>query len=223
MYVLMICPRHLLFACLLPLMACSPHGKSADSELPRFAKLERFDPHRPTFECKHEADAVPPITPEAEAVFQQAVALDSYEIWYEQRDYTKIAALYEQAMKLGHWKGQFNLAGLYLKGVGVPQDTEKALALTEDLMKKGVPAAWDNMGAYYMGGVGPLKQGATVGYSFWQRAADIGSTAAQTYIGAKLLGNHDEPPTFWGNRAIGLKMLACAVAQGGGQAAYALA
>ena len=194
----------------------------SDSKLPRFTRLDKFDPHRKDFVCQHEADANPPITAEAEALFQQALALVSYEKWSEDRNYAKAAQLYEQAMKLGHWKAQFNLAGLYLQGLGIEQDPEKAIELTEDLMRKGVPAAWDNMGTMYMGGIGSLKQDATVAYAFWQKAADMGSMASQTYIGKKLLGNHDEPPSFWGNRAIGLKMLECAFAQGSGQAAFEL-
>ena len=164
---------------------------SQDEALPRFTKLEAFNPHRPDFICKHEAEVNPPISAEAEALFQQALALDNHDLWPAQRNYPKIATLYEQAMKLGHWKAQFNLAGLYLRGIGVPQNIEEAIALTEDLMRKNVPAAWDNMGAYYMGGVGPLEQDATVAYAFWQKAADMGSMAAQTYIGAKLLAASD--------------------------------
>ena len=195
---------------------------SHDASLPRFTKLEAFNPHRPDFICKHEADVNPPISAEAEAVFQQALMLDNHELWPAQRDYAKIAALYGQAMRLDHWKAQFNLAGLYLKGIGVPQDIEKALTLTEDLMRKGVPAAWDNMGAYYMGGVGPLEQDATVAYAFWQKAADIGSMAAQTYIGAKLLATFDQAPNWWANRSVGIKMLECAYAQGYPRAGYEL-
>ena len=202
--------------------ACSKKDGAEDSALPRFARLEAFNPHRPDFTCVHESASNPPITPAAEAIFQQAQALNSYEIWPEKREYARIAALYEQAMKLGHWKAQFNLAGMYLQGSGVPQDIEKAIALTEDLMQKGVPAAWDNMGSFYMGGVGPIKQDATVAYAFWQKAADMGSMAAQTYIGEKLAANHDEPPSFWGNRPIGLKMLQCAFSQGSAKAAYEL-
>jgi uncharacterized protein len=164
----------------------------------------------------------PPITPEAEALFQQAQAATSFDLWPEQRDHAKAAALYEGAMKLGHWKAQFNLAGLYLQGKGVPQDSEKALQLTEDLMRKGVPAAWDNMGAYYMGGIGGLKQDATVAYAFWQKAADMGSMAAQAYLGKKLDANHDEPPSFWGNRPVALKMLECAYAQGSPEGTFEL-
>jgi hypothetical protein len=78
------------------------------------------------------------------------------------------------------------------------------------------------MGAYYMGGVGQLKQDASVAYAFWQKAADLGSKDAQAYLGAKLKADHDEPPAFWGNRVIGLKMLECALAQGSANAAYEL-
>ncbi|EJL71385.1 Sel1 repeat protein, partial [Variovorax sp. CF313] len=99
---------------------------------------------------------------------------------------------------------------------------EKAIELTEDLMRKGVPAAWDNMGTMYMGGIGSLKQDATVAYAFWQRAADMGSMASQTYIGQKLIGVYNDPPSFWANRTISRKMLECAFAQGYGPAAYEL-
>jgi hypothetical protein len=195
---------------------------SAAPVLPRFTKLEAFDPHRQSFECKHEADVNPSITADAEALFQQGMAATSYDLWPDDRDNEKAAQLWTQAAARGHWKAQLNLAGLYLQGLGVQQDAEKALELTEDLMRKGTPSAWDNMGAYYMGGVGPLKQDATVAYAFWQKAADMGSMTAQAYLGEKLLGMHDEPPSFWGNRAIGLKMLECGFAQGSGKAAFEL-
>jgi hypothetical protein len=205
------------------LTACPMQDQSsATPAQPRFTKLDAFDPHRQGFECKHEADVNPASTPEAEALFQQGMAATSNDLWPEDRDHKKAAQLWAQAAGQGHWKAQFNLAGLYLQGLGVPQDADKALELTEDLMRKGVPAAWDNMGAYYMGGVGPLKQDATVAYAFWQKAADMGSMAAQAYLGEKLLGTHDEPPSFWGNRTIGLKMLECGFAQGSGKAAFEL-
>ncbi|WP_341889367.1 DUF6396 domain-containing protein [Variovorax sp. YR752] len=205
------------------LSACPAQEEhSAAPVPPRFTKLDAFDPHRQSFECKHEADVNPPTTAEAEALFQQGMAATSYDLWPDDRDNEKAAQLWTRAAGKGHWKAQLNLAGLYLQGLGVPQDADKALELTEDLMRKGVPAAWDNMGAYYMGGIGPLKQDATVAYALWQKAADMGSMAAQAYLGEKLLGTHDEPPSFWGNRPISRKMLECAFAQGSGAAAYTL-
>ncbi|MFS2214571.1 tetratricopeptide repeat protein [Telluria sp. Tellsp104] len=210
----------IILAFLLP--GCSGKDHSKDAALPRFTKLETFNPHRAAFVCKHEADVNPPISAEAEALFQQALMLDNHDLWPQQRDYPRVASLYEQAMKLGHWKAQFNLAGLHLRGIGVPQDIDKAISLTEALMQKGVPAAWDNMGAYYMGGVGPLEQDATVAYAFWQKAADMGSMTAQTYIGAKLLSASDQPPEAWANKNVGMKMLECAYAQGYARAGYEL-
>ncbi len=195
---------------------------SAAPVLPRFTKLDAFDPHRQSFECKHEADVNPPTTAEAEALFQQGMAATSYDLWPDDRDNEKAAQLWTRAAGKGHWKAQLNLAGLYLQGLGVPQDADKALELTEDLMLKGVPAAWDNMGAYYMGGVGPLKQDATVAYAFWQKAADMGSMAAQAYLGEKLDASYDDPPSFWGNRSIGRQMLECAFGQGSAKAAHEL-
>jgi TPR repeat protein len=212
-----------MFVPVLFLTACPMQDPySATSVLPRFTKLDLFDPHRQSFECSHEADVNPVPTAHAETLFQQGMAATSYDLWPDDRDYKTAGQLWTQAAGQNHWKAQLNLAGLYLQGFGVPQDVAKALELTEDLMRKGVPAAWDNMGAYYMGGIGPLKQDATVAYAFWQKAADMGSMAAQAYLGEKLLGTHDEPPSFWGNRAIGLKMLECGFAQGSGKAAFEL-
>ncbi|WEF33339.1 SEL1-like repeat protein [Pseudoduganella chitinolytica] len=210
------------FAMVFLLSACTTKDEPRAMGLPRFTKLEAFQPHRADFICKHEADVSPPISPQAEALFQQALARDDHDLWPAQRDYAGMAALYEKAMRLSHWKAQFNLSELHLKGIGVPQDIEKAISLTEDLMHKGMPAAWDNMGTYHMGGVGPLAQDATVAYAFWQKAADLGSMAAQTHIGAKLLGINDQPPDWWANKRVGMQMLECAYAQGYSRAAYEL-
>ena len=191
-------------------------------EWPRFTELPAFDPHRKDFECKHEAEANPPIGPQAQELFEQALALDHWELWYEQIDHKGMARLYEQAMKLGHWKAQLNLAQMHLEGLGVPADADEAIRLTEDLMRQGVPAAWHRMGSLYMMGGGPLRQDATVAYAFWQRAADMGSMESQALLGEKLDADHDSPPSYWGNEIIGVKMLECSFEQGSGEAAYRL-
>lgn len=81
----------------------------------------------------------------------------------------------------------------------------------------------DNMGAYHQRGIG-VKADTSRAYAFWQLAADMGSSAAQAYLGAKLKGTYDNPHQgFWGNREIALKMLECSFAQGSGEGAYELA
>ena len=192
------------------------------ADLPRFTELPAFDPYRKSFTCRHEAAVNPVPSDQAQALFEEAVALGDWGIPRKERDFAKIAALYRQAMTLGHWKAQFNLAGLYLEGDGVPFDPDEALRLTEDLMRQGVPAAWFNMGNYYMSGVGPLQPSATVAYAFWQRAADMGSLHAQAELGKALDAVINEPPRHYNNRPIGRQMLECAFAQGSGDAAYEL-
>ena len=202
---------------LLSLTACPMN------HLPRNMNLKAFDPHRADFTCKHEADANPPFTAEADALFQQGMAVTSYDLVFEQRDYAKAAQLWREAAGMGHWKAAMNLAGLHERGLGVPQDSEQAVLLIEGLMKQGVPAAFDKMGTYHQRGIG-VKGDASRAYGFWQLAADMGSSAAQAHLGAKLKGTYDNPDQgFWGNREVALKMLECSFAQGSGEGAYELA
>ncbi|APW36796.1 hypothetical protein RD110_05975 [Rhodoferax koreense] len=193
------------------------------SNLPRNMSLKAFDPHRPDFTCQHEADVNPPITPEADGLYQRGMAVTSYELLPDQRDYAKAAELWKQAAAQGHWKAAMNLAGLYESGRGVPEDTEQAVLILEGLMKQGVPAAFDKMGTYHQRGIG-VKSDTSRAYAFWQLAADMGSSAAQAYLGEKLDAAYDSPGEgFWSNRNIAIKMLECSFAQGNGVAAYKLA
>jgi len=193
------------------------------STLPRNMNLKAFDPHRADFTCKHEADVNPPFTAEADALFQQGMAVTSYDLLFDQRDYAKAAELWKQAASMGHWKAAMNLAGLYESGLGVPRDSEQAVLIVEGLMKQGVPAAFDKMGTYHQRGIG-VKGDTSRAYAFWQLAADMGSSAAQAYLGEKLDAAYDSPGEgFWGNREAALKMLECGFAQGNGAAAHQLA
>ncbi len=202
---------------LLNLTACNM------STLPRNMNLKAFDPHRADFTCKHEADVNPPITAAAEALFQRGMAVTSYDLLPGKRDYAKAAELWKQAAGQGHWKAAMNLAGLYEGGLGVSQDSEQAVLIVEGLMKEGVPAAFDKMGTYHQRGIG-VKGDTSRAYALWQLAADMGSSAAQAYLGYKLQGTYDNPEQgFWGNRDVALKLLECGFAQGNGDAAYTLA
>ncbi|MDP9899530.1 SEL1-like repeat protein [Variovorax ginsengisoli] len=194
------------------------------SNLPRNMSLKAFDPHRADFTCKYEADANPPITPESEALFQEGMAVTRYErSWTEdKRDYAKAAVLWKQAADLGHWKAALNLAGLYEQGLGMEQDTEKAVLIVEGLMKQGVPAAFDKMGTYHQRSIG-VKGDTSRAYGFWQLAADMGSADAQAFLGTKMSGAYDNPGQgFWGNRKVAIKMLECSYAQGNGTGAFEL-
>lgn len=184
------------------------------NDLPRNMRLKAFQPHRPDFTCVHEAAKLPPISDEAERLFQQGLIATSYDLWPDQRDYKRAAQLWEQAAALGHWKATMNLADLYKRGLGVERDRERAVLLIEGLMKQGVPAAFDMMGTYHQSGVG-VNPDIDRAYAFWQLAADMGSPAAQTYIGHKLDAAYDSKQMgVWANRTVALQMLECAFAKG---------
>jgi hypothetical protein len=197
---------------------------AAMSDLPRFERLPLFDPHRKTFACVYQDQHVPPVDPQAELWFQQALALDNPDIYYGKRDYPKIYQLYVQAAERGSWKAMLNLASLILSDYqGVPQhDPEIAIEWVEKAMRLGVPDAYDMMGTYHLHGM--IKGGdATSAYSFFQRAADMGSPSALTFLGEKLDASYDDPAEgFWGNLPIATQMLECALAQGYGDAAEEL-
>jgi len=192
---------------------------AAMSDLPRYEKLPLFNPHRKSFTCVYQDQHVPPIDPQAELLFQQALALDDPDVYFEDRDYPKIYQLYRQAAERGHRKAMLNLASLILSSYAVPEhDPEIAVRWVEQAMRLGVPDAYDVMGVYHQNGV-VTGGGATAAYAFFQRAADMGSPSAQTFLGYKMAGEYDDPGDgFWGNLPIALQMLECAFAQGYGDA-----
>ncbi|HDR9039028.1 TPA: sel1 repeat family protein [Burkholderia vietnamiensis] len=194
------------------------------SDLPRYENLPLFNPHRKSFTCVYQDQHVPPVDPQAELWFQQALALDDPDVHYQKRDYPQIYRLYVQAADRGHWKAMLNLASLILGNApGVPEhDPESAVRWIEEAMRMGVPDAYDMMGIYHQNKV--IKGGdATTAYAFFQRAADMGSPSAMTFLGEKLAGTYDDPEgEFWGNLPIATQMLECAFAQGYGPAAYKL-
>jgi hypothetical protein len=93
------------------------------NNLPRNMNLKAFDPHRADFTCKYEADVNPPITPEAEALFQQGMVGHQLRALARQARLCQGGALWKQAAAMGHWKAAMNLAGLYEQGLGVDRRT----------------------------------------------------------------------------------------------------
>jgi len=210
----------------LPILAACPMT-SPDSVLPRNMALKAFDPHRKSFECRHEADAVPTIDPEAEAWFQEGMRVTSRDLWPNQRDYPKAVELWTKAAERKHWKAMINLAGVLVEGDGtepyvVPPNTERAVRIVEEAMKLDIPAAFDLMGSYYQRGLG-VKSDASRAYAFRELAADKGNPSAQAFLGKSIKAAYDNPKEgFWANREIGLRMLECSFAQGYGSGAYLL-
>lgn len=195
--------------------------KTSSEELPRNQKIPLFDPHVASYICS--PTKLPILDAQADAWFQEARALESPEIYVDDRDYKKIVLLTRQAAERSHWKAMLNLASLYLERRDPNHHTEDAIALVEQAMRLGIPAAFDRMGTYYMNGTG-VRADATRAYAFWQLAAKMGNPEALTFLGAKLISVDDHPErSEWANETVGTKMLECAYSQGYGLAAYELA
>jgi hypothetical protein len=194
----------------------------AIQDLPRNEKLKLFDPHRADFTCEAEATKVPPIDAQADAWFREALALEDPDTWEEDRDYKKIVQLTRQAVERRHWKAMLNLASLYLEKRDPPHGEDDALALVEQAMQLGIPAAYDRMGTYYKRGIG-VPGDPTKAFAFWQKAAEMGNPQAMAYLGEKMAATWDSPRDgFWANIPVAAKMLECALAQGYGPAASTL-
>jgi TPR repeat protein len=215
-----------------PFTAQTPVSVLQDSKvLPRNIALKTFDPHRPDFSCAYEATKVPPLTNEAEALFQQGLMLTSPGLWPNTRNWPKALDLWEQAAKLGHWKALMMIANTLQDGEGensehgqfyVERDSERAVQAVEQGMRLGIPEAFWRMGVYHGRGTG-VDRSVDREWAFYELAADMGSPIAQTQVARALRGTYDNPREgFWGNRGVALKLLECAYAQGHAAAAFRL-
>ena len=82
----------------------------------------------------------------------------------------------------GDAEAQFNLGGMYVTGVGVPQDAAAAVAWYRRAAEQGNATAQNNLGAMYAEGVG-VPPDAAAAVAWYRRAAEQGNAAAQSNLG----------------------------------------
>ena len=211
-------PTALVALLCISLIACKMPNDPMNT-LPRNQSLPKFNPHMTTFKCEIEATKVPPIDAQAEAWFLTARALESPETIEEDRDYKRIVDLTRMASDRKHWRAMLNLASLYLEKRDPTRGVHDALKLIDEAMLLGIPAAYERMGTYFMNGTG-VDGDVTRAYAFWQRAAQMGSPQAMTFLATKLNATYDSPNDgWWANIPVATRMLECAFGQGYGPAA----
>lgn len=162
------------------------------------------------FKCSHEKDTLPKIEKESDEWFQQARNISKERL----PDWTKVAELYQKAVEKDHWKAMHNLAELYLRGKGVPKDTNKALDLYQRMVDLNIPLGYYDMSVMVQRGMGVLQSDKHA-MLFLLKAADLGSPHAQTRIGYIYIYDKHED-------AIGLGYLKCAAMQDFADANYKL-
>ncbi|WP_429411870.1 SEL1-like repeat protein [Paraburkholderia sp. GAS82] len=161
------------------------------------------------FTCAHEADHLPPLDPQADALFKYALFLEKK---LGPKDYDAAARYYRIAAAHGHYKANHNLQLLVSTGqASSPHAATETIDLAEQLIAAGIPGGYYDMGHYLELGYG-VKQDERKARIYFRKAADLGSPEGQYYVG-DLLSPKDRAPD------ISRQMLECATDQGYGKAA----
>ncbi len=140
--------------------------------------------------CALEKDHNPPLDPEADKYFQEAVALEKTNGW---EDWPKIISLYEKAIEKNHWKAMYNLAGHYKTGeygrndevdhpTAVKKDTDKMVALHYQMVKLEVPLGYYTFAMDINNGYVRESDKGTAALYFG-KAVELGYPLALTSIG----------------------------------------
>ena len=162
------------------------------------------------FKCVHEKDTAPQFDKGSDAWFQQARKISKERL----PDWVRVAQLYQSAVDKDHWKAMHNLAELYLRGNGVPKDTNKAIDLYQKMIDLNVPLGYYDMSVMVQRGVGVVQSDKDA-MLFLLKAADLGSPHAQTRIGYIYI--HDKR-----EYSVGVGYLKCAAMQDFADANYKL-
>ena len=166
------------------------------------------------FVCVNEKDHLPPLDPQADAWYREAATLAKPDTL---RPWPRIVDLYSKAVERGHWKAMHNLASLCRTGWpgGVEKDTQKALDLYQKMIDLKVPQGFYDMAAM-IGSRAGVKNPATDGLTFLDKAASLGNPPALTELGRLYI-------YVAGQDELGLKYTNCAAGQGYAPANYELA
>ena len=146
------------------------------------------------FTCAHEKDVIPPRGPEAEQLYQHARWLKKNNLLKEDATlYPKIERLIRIATAYGHDKANLELRQMIGKGQADSDDPVKeTLDLTEDLVRRGIPGGYYNMGRYLERGYG-VKQDKTLALKYYRKSADLGSPEGQYAVGGMLAPINSAP------------------------------
>lgn len=172
------------------------------------------------FTCTHEAEHIPARDPEAEQLYQHARWLRRNNLLQDDPAvYPVIERFVRIATSYGHDKANLALRGMLKNGQAKsPNPIKESIDLVEDLIRRGVPGGYYDMGNYLMQGYGVVGD-VDLAKRYYRKAADLGSPDAQYLIGDKLTDARRHSPEVVD---VGLQMYRCAAEQGHAEAALDL-
>lgn len=121
--------------------------------------------------------------------------------------YPKVERLIRLATAYGHDKANLELRELIEHGQAISATpVTESVNLVEDLIRRGIPGGYFDMGRYLLNGYG-VKRDPEAGMNYIRKAADLGNPEAQYWIGFKLSPITKAPD-------IAKQMMLCAGEQG---------
>lgn len=170
------------------------------------------------FTCKHEADAIPPRDPDADQLYKYARWLHkNNRLKNDPVEYPKIERLIRISSAYGHDKANLELRDMIAAQRAVSDDPVKEMHdLLDDLIKRGIPGGYYDMGHYIEAGALGFKQDPELALKYYRKSADMGSPDGQFLVGQKLA---DAVRNGKDVAAVGLSMWECAARQGHAEAA----
>jgi len=197
------------YAYLLFLLLTGCDGEEGMKEVPSLQAL--YDDLK--FECVREEDHLPPLMSEADDLYKYGLYL---QLKPGSKDFNEVARYYRIAAAHGHYKASTNLQALVSRGqASSPDSWVETLDLVENLIKRGIPGGYYDMGHYLDRGFGVVQDPAKAKV-YYRRAADLGNPDAQYFV-AELLGRGP------GASDVIFNLRTCAMQQGHGEAALAVA
>ncbi|RML48559.1 putative lipoprotein [Pseudomonas amygdali pv. morsprunorum] len=187
------------------LCACEKEGHDSVTSEDIAHAMEKL-----SFACTPEADHLPTVNDDAQALYRYALFLQSRE---GGKNFDYIARYYRLAYAAGSYIAATNLHALISEGLIESNDPEnEVINIVEDLIARDIPGGYYDMGHYLETGYG-VKQDTSRANTYFRRAADLGNADAQYYV-SNLLEEIEDA------KQVVFDMRRCAMDQGHAEAAY---
>ena len=195
--------RLLLAITLLALVACD---NPKERNMPDLSTVQS----NLAFTCAYEKDRIPPRDPEADQLYAHARWLKKNNLLKpDPQIYPKIERLVRIATAYGHDKANLELRQMISRGQArSPDALKEILDITEDLVDRGIPGSYYDMGRHLDYGC-CVEKDPDLALKYYRKAADLGNPEAQYTVGDWMTRVRNQ--TVW---KVGLQMYRCAAEQG---------
>lgn len=173
--------------------------------------------HQLAFSCTQEKDRIPPRDPEADQLYKHARWLRKGNVLKQDATvYPAIERLIRISAAYGHDKANIELRRMLEEGQAKSSDpVNEVIDLVEDLIRRGIPSGYYDMGWYLEHGYG-VKADRELAFKYYRKSADLGSPEGQHLVGRMLTDKSKHGAQI---AAIGWAMYQCAANQNHAKAA----